>query len=66
VHRDVKPGNLLVGTDGIVKITDFGISQAVGSEPVTRTGGLIGTPACLAPELRAMVLLPLAACLSRG
>jgi serine/threonine-protein kinase len=50
VHRDVKPGNLLTGADGMVKITDFGIAQALGSEPVTRTGGLIGTPAYLAPE----------------
>jgi eukaryotic-like serine/threonine-protein kinase len=50
VHWDVKPGNLLVSADGMVKITDFGISQAVGSEPVTRPGGLIGTPAYLAPE----------------
>ena len=50
VHRDIKPGNLLVGRDGVVKITDFGIAHAAGSAPLTRTGTLIGTPAYLAPE----------------
>jgi hypothetical protein len=50
VHRDIKPGNLLVSPDGTVKITDFGIAYAAGSAPLTRTGALIGTPAYLAPE----------------
>lgn len=50
VHRDIKPGNLLVGPGGEVKITDFGIAHAAGSAPLTRTGTLIGTPAYLAPE----------------
>jgi serine/threonine-protein kinase len=50
VHRDIKPGNLLVGPGGQVKITDFGISHAAGSAPVTGTGMLLGTPAYLAPE----------------
>ena len=50
VHRDVKPGNLLVGPGGQVKITDFGISRTAGPEPVTGTGTLLGTPAYLAPE----------------
>ena len=50
VHRDIKPGNLLLGCDGLVKITDFGISHAAGSAPVTGTGLLIGTAAYLAPE----------------
>jgi hypothetical protein len=50
VHRDIKPGNLLLGPDGQVKITDFGISRAAGSATVTGTGELLGTPAYLAPE----------------
>ncbi|PXX59232.1 serine/threonine protein kinase [Nocardia tenerifensis] len=51
MHRDVKPANLLVGDDGTVKITDFGISRAVGDVTVTATGFLAGTPAYLAPEV---------------
>jgi serine/threonine-protein kinase len=53
VHRDIKPGNLLVGPSGQVKITDFGIAHAAWSAPITQTGALVGTPAYLAPE-RAM------------
>ena len=50
VHRDVKPANLLMGRDGPVKITDFGIAHAAGSAPITQVGTLVGTPAYLAPE----------------
>jgi serine/threonine-protein kinase len=50
VHRDIKPGNLVVGPAGQVKITDFGIAHAAGSLPITRTGMVIGTPSYLAPE----------------
>src|SRR5215468_9622469 len=50
VHRDVKPGNLLVSPSGQVKITDFGIAHAAWSAPITLTGALVGTPAYLAPE----------------
>jgi hypothetical protein len=50
VHRDIKPANMLLSKDGRVKITDFGISHAAGSAPVTCTGTLLGTPAYLAPE----------------
>ncbi|HEX7994884.1 MAG TPA: serine/threonine-protein kinase, partial [Streptosporangiaceae bacterium] len=50
VHRDIKPGNLLIDRSGLVKITDFGVAYAAGSAPLTRTGTLIGTPAYLAPE----------------
>ena len=51
MHRDVKPGNVLIGADGTVKITDFGISRATGDLTLTRTGMLAGTPAYLAPEV---------------
>ncbi|MCE7005987.1 serine/threonine protein kinase [Kibdelosporangium philippinense] len=51
VHRDIKPANVLLGNDNSVKITDFGISRAVGDVTVTATGMLAGTPAYLAPEV---------------
>ena len=50
VHRDIKPANLLLGPDGQVKITDFGIAYAAGSAPITRVGTVVGTAAYLAPE----------------
>ncbi len=51
VHRDVKPGNVLIGSDGRVKLTDFGVSRAVDDVQLTRTGLIAGTPAFLAPEI---------------
>lgn len=51
VHRDVKPGNVLLGDDGSVKLTDFGISRAVGDTTVTASGILLGTLGYIPPEV---------------
>lgn len=50
VHRDVKPQNLLVGTDGTVKISDFGIARAAEATRMTTEGTILGTAGYLAPE----------------
>ena len=50
VHRDVKPGNLLLRADGTVKIADFGIARAAQATRLTQIGGVLGTAAYLAPE----------------
>jgi tRNA A-37 threonylcarbamoyl transferase component Bud32 len=50
IHRDIKPGNLIVRPDGVVKLTDFGIAQARDATPLTRTGMVVGTAQYLSPE----------------
>ncbi|KHF43641.1 serine/threonine-protein kinase [Saccharomonospora viridis] len=50
VHRDVKPANIMVGADGRVKLTDFGIAQAIDDPRITTSGMLVGSPAFMAPE----------------
>lgn len=50
VHRDIKPGNILVAPNGRVKITDFGIAKAAEAAPVTRSGMVMGTAHYIAPE----------------
>lgn len=50
VHRDIKPGNMLITANGIVKITDFGIAKAAAAVPLTRTGMVVGTAQYVSPE----------------
>ncbi|GLZ46438.1 hypothetical protein Acsp06_26230 [Actinomycetospora sp. NBRC 106375] len=50
IHRDVKPGNILVTPTNQVKITDFGIAKAIDAAPVTRSGMVMGTAHYIAPE----------------
>ncbi|HVB90776.1 MAG TPA: Stk1 family PASTA domain-containing Ser/Thr kinase [Acidimicrobiales bacterium] len=51
VHRDVKPGNVLITADGQVKVTDFGIARAMNTEDsLTQTGAVMGTAAYFSPE----------------
>lgn len=51
LHRDLKPGNLLLDEDGTLYVSDFGLAKQLGSEvELTRTQGVVGTPAYMAPE----------------
>lgn len=50
VHRDIKPGNILISDEGAVKVADFGIARAVNAETVTQTAAVFGTAAYVSPE----------------
>jgi serine/threonine-protein kinase len=50
IHRDIKPANILIGKDGRVKISDFGIAKIFGAQGLTKTGMLVGTPWYTSPE----------------
>jgi serine/threonine-protein kinase len=50
IHRDIKPGNILINSEGQVKVTDFGIAHAAGQVPVTGPGLVMGTTQYMAPE----------------
>ncbi|MBB6346276.1 serine/threonine-protein kinase [Nonomuraea muscovyensis] len=50
VHRDIKPGNLLVTPEGTIKVTDFGIARALEAAPVTQAGTVLGTAQYVSPE----------------
>jgi serine/threonine protein kinase len=50
IHRDIKPANILLGRDGRVVVTDFGVAKALGREKMTRTRGVVGTYEYMSPE----------------
>ena len=51
IHRDVKPENVMIRKDGLIKLMDFGIAQVLDFQRMTVTGQLLGSPAYMAPEI---------------
>ncbi len=51
IHRDIKPGNVLIGRDGRTRLTDFGVARPSDAETITRTGLVVGTARYIAPEV---------------
>jgi serine/threonine protein kinase len=51
IHRDIKPGNVLVTADGSIRLTDFGIARNINDSTITHTGIVLGSPAYMAPEV---------------
>jgi len=50
IHRDIKPGNIIINKYGIAKVTDFGIAKVLGGQRLTHTGTRVGTFAYMSPE----------------
>src|SRR5947208_3819784 len=66
IHRDIKPGNIIIATSGEAKITDFGIARPVNSS-LTGTNSLLGTPNYMSPEqVKSSAITPRAALFSAG
>lgn len=67
IHRDIKPGNIMLSAQGSVKLTDFGIALVSGSADLTTTGQIIGTPSYMSPEqIRGLPLGPTSEVFSLG
>ncbi len=50
IHRDIKPKNILISKEGIIKLTDFGVARDIDAPDLTTTGAIIGTPFYMSPE----------------